>query len=75
MKAFLGLALVVFGIALMIWLALYVMLYGGIRQAINCWGVNNSAVVWGIIRAVLCEIGVIPGYLVVLFGTRWIEST
>ncbi len=75
MKTILGLTLVIAGIALAIWLPLVVMLYGGIMQAVHCWGVDNSAVVWGIIRAVLCEVGVLPGYLVVIFGVKIIEAS
>lgn len=68
MKTIIGLLLVIGGIVLTIWLALIFMLYGGIMQAINCWGVNNSAVVWGIIRAIFFEVGLIPGYIMVAFG-------
>lgn len=74
MKTVLGLILIIGGIVLAIWLPLVVMLYGGIMQAVNCWGVDNSAVVWGIIRAVLCEVGIIPGYIVILVGVKWIAD-
>ena len=73
MKTIIGLLLVVTGIALAIWLALVVMLYGGIMQALNCWGVDNSAVVWGIIRAFLCEAGLIPGVFMIMFGVTLLE--
>ncbi len=73
MKTISGLVLVVGGIVLAIWLCLVFMLYGGIMQAIDCWGTNNSAVVWGIIRAVLCEVGLLPGCLLVLFGVHTLE--
>ncbi len=48
------------------YIAIYLMLYGGIMQAINNWGINNGAVVWGIIRAIFCELGTIPA---ILLGT------
>lgn len=73
MKTIIGLSLVVIGIVLAIWLAPVVMLYGGIMQAINCWGVDNSAVVWGIIRAIFSEAGLIPGCLVVALGVNLLE--
>ncbi|HUS89755.1 MAG TPA: hypothetical protein VMW91_10445 [Desulfosporosinus sp.] len=67
-KAIIGLILIVASIALGIWLCLWVMLYGGIMQAIENWGINNSAVVWGIIKAVFFEIGLIPAYIGILVG-------
>jgi len=63
-----GLLLILGGIGLVFWLGIYVMLYGGIMAAVTNWGVNNSAVVWGIIRAVFFELGMIPGFIVVLVG-------
>jgi len=63
-----GCVMIVAAVALGIWLALFVMLYGGIMQAITNWGVSNSAVVWGIIRAVFFELGAIPAWLVALCG-------
>ena len=74
MKEVFGVVIVIAGIALMIYLPLVVMLYGGIMQAVNSWGVDNSAVVWGIIRAVLCEVGLIPGWLLIFIGLKWISA-
>lgn len=74
MKHVLGLIIIVIGICLAAYVPLVVMLYGGIMQAIENWGTNNSAVVWGIIRAVLCEAGVIPGYLLMVVGMAWIKA-
>lgn len=68
MQKLIGLSMIVGGVALSVWLALIVMLYGGIMSAIENWGTNNSAVVWGIIRAVLCEFGVLPGYVLIFAG-------
>ena len=67
-KVISGLLIILVGIILLVWLPLVWMLYGGIMQAIENWGVNNSAVVWGIIRAVLCEAGIFPGWLLILLG-------
>jgi len=63
-----GLLLILGGIGLMFWLGIYVMLYGGIMAAVTNWGVCNSAVVWGIIRTIFFEMGMIPGFIVVLVG-------
>ncbi len=63
-----GIVLMCGGFAFAIWLPLWAMLYGGIMQAIDNWGVDNGAVVRGIIRAVLFEVGVVPGYLAILIG-------
>ena len=70
MKIASGLILIIIGIALILYLALYVMLYGGIMAAIDNWGANNSAVVWGIIRAIFAEFGVLPGMLFI--GAGWL---
>lgn len=59
-------ASIVFGI----WLCVWVMLYGGIMQAIENWGINNSAVVWGIIKAIFFEVGLIPAYIGVIIGLK-----
>ena len=67
-KTILGLTLVVASIALSIWLCLWVMLYGGIMQAVENFGTDNSATVWGIIKAVFFSIGMIPAYFGVLIG-------
>lgn len=56
MRNVLGLLLILGGVAFVVWLGLYVMLYGGVMAAINNWGVDNGAVVRGIIRAVFFEV-------------------
>lgn len=68
MKTIIGLALILIGICLGLWLSIYIMLYGGIMQAISNWGMDNSKVVWGIIRAVFFEAGFIPGWLLIALG-------
>lgn len=68
MKNLLGISLIVVGVILGIYVSFWVMLYGGIMQAINNWDVDNSAVVWGIIRAVFFELGGLPGTLLAVIG-------
>jgi hypothetical protein len=68
MKTAFGIVLMALGLFLAAWVAIYVMLYGGIMQATNNWGGDTSAVVWGIIQAAFFEFGVIPGGLVCLIG-------
>ena len=55
------------GLALAFYLAIYVMLAGGIIQAIDGWG-DTSAVTWGIIKAIFFELGLIPGAILVWLG-------
>lgn len=66
--AILGLLLIAGAVVLGVWLSIYILLYGGIMQAVENWGVNNSAVVWGIIKAALYELGIVPAYIVGKFG-------
>jgi len=68
MKILIGLGLIIGGIIFAIWLGGCVMLYGGIMQAVESWGVDNSKVVWGILRAVLCEMGLLPGIIMIWTG-------
>lgn len=68
MKALLGFLFVLGGIAACAYLSIYAMLYGGIMSIINNWGTDNSAVVWGFIRAFLFETGLIPGWLMIFLG-------
>lgn len=63
-----GVCIIVFGWALALWLGLYVMLYGGIMSAVENWGVNNSAVVWGIIRAVFFEVSFLIAWFLTAIG-------
>ena len=62
-------ASIVFGI----WFCLWVMLYAGIMQAVENFQVNNSAVVWGIIRAIFSGIGMIPACIGVIIGLALID--
>lgn len=61
MRLFCAILSFMVGLALVLWLGIWVMLYGGIMQAINNWGVDNGAVVWGIIRAVFFEAAALAG--------------
>lgn len=54
------LASVIFGI----WLTIWVMLAGGIMQVVN--GAQNgiaSDIAWGLIKAIFCEVGMIPMWI------------
>ncbi len=73
-KIVVGFILIIGGIILGIWLCLWVMLYGGIMQAIENWGVNNSAVVWGIIKAVFFQVGMIPAYISIKIGMGMLDN-
>ncbi len=64
LKNVIGWALLIGGIVGAIWLTFFFLLYGGIMQAINSWGIDNSAVVWGIVKAVFFQCGLIPSYIV-----------
>ncbi len=68
MKILTGFLLIVVGIAAGVYLPLVFMLYGGIMQAIENWGLNNSLVVWGIIRAIFFEFGFFPACILVVVG-------
>ncbi len=69
MKTLIGFALILGAIVLGFYLCIVVMLYRGIMQAVENWGINNSLVVWGIIRAVFFEIGAIPSYIMIVIGS------
>ena len=73
MKTVLGIILILAGLVLAAYLSLYVMLYGGIIQALDGWGVDNADVALGIIRAVLFSMGAIPGYILMFAGMTAIK--
>ena len=68
-----GFCIIALGWLFALWLGIYVMLYGGIMAAIENWGVNNSVVVWGIIRAVFFELSFLVGWLLSLIGTGFLQ--
>ncbi|MGA1979496.1 MAG: hypothetical protein ABSG99_02870 [Sedimentisphaerales bacterium] len=73
-KFIMELILVVSGIVLGVWLVFFVMLYGGIMQALNNWQINNFLVAMGIIRAVCCGAGSIPAYILILIAKILFEA-
>ncbi len=68
-----GVVLIIASIVFGIWLCLWVMLYGGIMQAVGNSQVNDSAVVWGIIRAIFFGIGIIPAWIGIVIGLALIN--
>lgn len=74
LKTIFGIILVIASIVFGIWLCLFVMLYGGIMQAVECWGVDNSAVVWGIIRAIFTSAGTIPSYIGIFIALEILKA-
>lgn len=69
MKKVIGVAIIILGAIIGLWLGLYVLLYGGICQVINGLNplqVNDVAV--GIIRALLFELGFLPFWIGLICG-------
>lgn len=70
MKKFLATIIVLLGFGLGLYLGIYVLLYGGIMQVINNIDpLNKSQLIWGIIRALFCELGIIPVYIGMVIGS------
>lgn len=68
-----GILVFLIGLAFSIYLSLYVMLFGGIVQAINayqCDPVDSASMAMGIIRAVFFQIGAFPGAVLCFFGYK-----
>ena len=64
MKTILGIIIVILGIALSIYLGIYLMLFGGIMQIINNIDpVNAKEIAIGIIKIIFCELGAFPSYI------------
>ena len=71
MKKVFGILLITLGIALMLYLVIYVMLYGGIVQIINNINpLNGGNIAIGILRIIFCEITIIPGYIIFVIGLK-----
>ena len=72
MKTLIGLALILGGVALGLFVGLYVELYGGLVQAINAFDgpdVDSTALAVGIVRALTFELaGILSGIIPVLLG-------
>ena len=69
MNKIVGILLIILGIALGTYISLYLMLYGGICQIIN--GINPLVakdIAIGIIRIIFCEIGALPGLVLITIG-------
>lgn len=64
----LGILMIIGAVVLGVWLCIWVMLYGGIMQTVNNWGIDTSKVIWGIIKACFFQVGAIPAYLLGLLG-------
>lgn len=69
MKKILGFIFILGGIGLGAYLCLYLMLYGGICQIIDSINpVVAKGIALGIIKVLCCELGVMPGYILVYLG-------
>lgn len=66
----LSILLILAAIVLGFWLIIRVMIHGGIMQAVTNWGIDNSAVVWGIVRVLFWEIGLIPPYFLLCLARK-----
>ena len=69
MKKVIGILITILGIALGAYISLYLMLYGGICQIIN--GINPLVakdIAIGIIKIIFCEIGALPGLVLISIG-------
>ena len=76
MKVLLGLVVFIGGIALALWLGIWVMLAGGIIGAINAAQIGSaSGVAWNIIRALFFEFGIIAGILVSIVGAGILSNS
>ena len=74
MKTIIGLLLLILGVFVMAWFPFVYLLYGGIMQAVENWGVDNALVVTGILKAVLFELGMIPGWILLALGGACLTS-
>ncbi len=71
MKKVFGILLITLGIALMLYLVIYVMLYGGIVQIINNINpLNGGNIAIGILRIIFCSAAIIPGYIIFVIGLK-----
>ena len=74
MKKILAIIIVILGIALSIYLGVYLMLFGGIMQIINNIDpVNAKEIAMGIIKIIFCELGALPMYLGFAIGGIFID--
>lgn len=69
MKKIIGILIAIVGIALGIYVGVWLMLAGGITQIVNSTNpVNGLGIAFGIARIVFCEIGAFIAWLGVVIG-------
>ena len=70
MKKIIGILIAIVGIALGIYVGVWLMLAGGITQIVNSINpVNGLGIAFGIIRIVFCEIGGLIVWLGIVIGS------
>lgn len=70
MKKIIGILIAIVGIALGIYVSVWLMLAGGITQIVNSINlVNGLGIAFGIIRIVFCEIGGLIAWLGIVIGS------
>lgn len=70
MKKIIGILIAIVGIALGIYVSVWLMLAGGITQIVNSINpVNGLGIAFGIIRIVFCEIGGLIAWLGIAIGS------
>ncbi len=75
MKYIIGILLIFGGICLAGWLGIYIMLVGGITDAIEAYKAEmTNAVVWSIVKAVFFEAGIAVGVFVLALGAAIISE-
>lgn len=72
MKMALRIAIMLIGIITSIWLSFWVLLVGGIEQAIIGFQTANAGMAaLGIVRALICELGFLPLWFAYAFVIYW----
>ena len=76
MKKVIGILITILGIALGIYVGVWLMLVGGIVQIINSINpVNGLGIALGIVRIIFCEVGALIAYLGMTIGTfTWLKD-
>jgi len=65
-----GVTQLIIGVLLVVFLSWWLMLYCGIANAVNNWGIDNTVVINNIVRAALFNIGAIPGAVFFKYGNK-----
>ena len=69
MKKIIGILIAIVGIALGIYVGVWLMFIGGITQIVNSINpINGLGIAFGIVRIVFCEIGALIAWLGVVIG-------